>query len=82
MDLRTKFNQKNREQYLDCIRQGLRSGEAATASGITRQTANRYKKNHPEFAEEVAEETADVAETTEVVEATETAEAKDTTETA
>ena len=64
--------------------------EKATKKSKTIRKAEKLRKNRTnekvvavkEVAEEVAEETADVAETTEVVEATETAEAKDTTETA
>lgn len=52
-----RFTPERRELYLECLRRGLRHGEAARCSGVSRQTVWYYIKSHPEFREraEVAE---------------------------
>jgi|SRR5579883_2782494 len=49
-----KFTMEKRQRYLGCLATGMRRGDAARCAGVSRWTAQRYAREHPEFQEEVA----------------------------
>lgn len=47
---RYRFNDRRRAVYLDFLREGMRRGAAAVATGISRETVHHTIHNDPEFA--------------------------------
>lgn len=57
-----RFNATRQAQYLDLLRQGLRRGKAAEATGVTRQLVNKYIHENEAFAAEVDKAEMDAVE--------------------